>query len=82
VTADAVAKWDGTQWSAPGSGIDDIWALTSFDDGTGRALYAGLIGAAVIRAIVGDHAESDPGGEWRSAVNGRRRKVAVNTKRP
>src|SRR5260370_572219 len=42
VAANYVAKWDGSQWSALGSGTDAVvWALTVFDDGTGPALYAG-----------------------------------------
>jgi hypothetical protein len=37
-----VAKWDGSQWSPLGSGMDDaVSALVVFDDGTGPALYAG-----------------------------------------
>ncbi|MFH0980928.1 MAG: hypothetical protein V2A79_05255, partial [Planctomycetota bacterium] len=47
VPANAIAKWNGTQWSALGSGMGlwgggpDVYALTVFDDGTGPALYAG-----------------------------------------
>jgi hypothetical protein len=42
-----IAKWDGTTWSAVGSGVTNVvWAVTVFDDGTGPALYAG--GAAGI----------------------------------
>lgn len=39
-----VARWNGAGWSALGSGIaddGDVLALASFDDGGGRALYAG-----------------------------------------
>ena len=37
-----IAKWDGTAWSALGSGVNAaVLALTVFDDGTGPALYAG-----------------------------------------
>ncbi|MCA9285921.1 MAG: hypothetical protein KDA22_11930 [Phycisphaerales bacterium] len=42
--ANSVAKWDGSSWSPLGSGmVDWIWALTTFDDGSGGgpALYAG-----------------------------------------
>lgn len=44
--ANRIAKWDGSEWSALGSGITSIFAtkevaaLTVFDDGTGPALYA------------------------------------------
>src|SRR5258708_33671922 len=47
VVVNNIAKWDGTQWSALGSGMGDgflspsVSALTVFDDGTGAALYAG-----------------------------------------
>jgi hypothetical protein len=42
VTANHIAKWVGTQWSALGSGTNnEVSALTSFDDGTGLGLYAG-----------------------------------------
>ncbi len=43
VSAQRIAKWDGTSWSALGSGIDAaVWSLTGFDDGSGvgPALYA------------------------------------------
>ena len=37
-----LAKWDGTSWSALGSGVSSqVQALTVFDDGTGPGLYAG-----------------------------------------
>jgi hypothetical protein len=42
VGVNSIAKWDGTQWSALGSGMNDaVFALAVFDDGTGPALYAG-----------------------------------------
>jgi hypothetical protein len=42
VSANNVAKWNGTNWSALGDGMDGpVLALTMFDDGTGPALYAG-----------------------------------------
>lgn len=42
VPVQRVARWDGTSWSAVGSGFDDgiVWGLQVFDDGTGPALYA------------------------------------------
>jgi hypothetical protein len=37
-----IAKWDGTSWSAVGTGMDSaVHALGVFDDGGGPALYAG-----------------------------------------
>jgi hypothetical protein len=45
VAASNVARWDGTAWTALGSGlagsVDDVWALAVYDDGSGPALYAG-----------------------------------------
>jgi len=42
VSANRIAKWNGSSWSALGSGLNDEMAsLTVFDDGTGPALYAG-----------------------------------------
>jgi trimeric autotransporter adhesin len=45
ISADRVAKWDGTSWSALGSPTDGVnstvRALAVYDDGTGPALYVG-----------------------------------------
>jgi hypothetical protein len=42
VSANHIAKWDGTAWSPLGTGMTSpVSALTVFDDGTGPALYAG-----------------------------------------
>ncbi len=43
VIANHIAKWDGSVWSALGSGLagSTVNALTVFDDGGGDALYAG-----------------------------------------
>ena len=42
VAALDIARWDGTSWSALGSGLGGpVLALTTFDDGSGPALYAG-----------------------------------------
>jgi HYR domain-containing protein len=46
VAANRIAKWNGSSWSALGSGMAGIGtlavlALTSYDDGSGPALYAG-----------------------------------------
>jgi hypothetical protein len=41
-SASRIAKWNGSSWSALGSGInDDVRTLTVLDDGSGPALYAG-----------------------------------------
>jgi hypothetical protein len=43
--AQNIARWDGTSWSALGSGLGNpaqrVNALAVFDDGSGSALYAG-----------------------------------------
>ena len=42
LSASRIARWNGSSWSALGSGTNDrIGALAVFDDGTGPALYAG-----------------------------------------
>ena len=42
VPANSIAKWDGSSWSALGSGLSaHVMALAVFDDGGGPALYAG-----------------------------------------
>jgi hypothetical protein len=42
VAANRIAKWNGSSWSALGSGITgNVYALTVFDAGSGPALYAG-----------------------------------------
>jgi hypothetical protein len=42
VPANYVAKWDGSSWSALGSGMNStVKALVVLDDGSGPALYAG-----------------------------------------
>jgi len=48
IPATSIAKWDGTDWSpvaeAGSTGLENfIYTLTVFDDGSGRALYAGGI---------------------------------------
>jgi trimeric autotransporter adhesin len=52
-----VARWDGESWSALGHGLRSgiVAALVGFDDGRGRALYAGgsfeTSGATIVRGI-------------------------------
>lgn len=42
MSANFIAKWNGTAWSALGTGLyDEVRALTVFDDGQGAAMYAG-----------------------------------------
>ncbi len=50
IPANNIARWDGSSWSALGEGLGgQVWAhsMTTFDDGTGPALYvAGLFNQA------------------------------------
>jgi Immunoglobulin I-set domain len=40
VSANNIAKWDGSSWSSLGMGTDGIvWAMVVFDDGSGPDLY-------------------------------------------
>ena len=42
VVLNRIARWDGSSWSALGSGMNAaVLALTAFDDGSGMALQAG-----------------------------------------
>ena len=42
VSANNIARWDGSSWSTLGDGTDDsVYALGVYDDGTGPALFAG-----------------------------------------
>ncbi|MCW5757097.1 MAG: hypothetical protein KIT54_07675 [Phycisphaeraceae bacterium] len=42
VSANRIARWDGSAWSPMGMGTNGtVHALAAFDDGTGDALYAG-----------------------------------------
>ena len=42
VASNCIARWEGSSWSALGSGLDSIVAaLAVYDDGGGPALYAG-----------------------------------------
>ena len=43
VAAPSIAKWNGSSWSALGSGLPGGWVqtLAVYDDGTGPALYVG-----------------------------------------
>jgi len=72
-----IAKWDGSAWSALGSGVDGgVWTLMVFDDGNGSALYAG--GHFQEAGGVGaNYIAKWDGNEW-SAVGGGVSSTAVN----
>jgi hypothetical protein len=41
VAANRIAKWNGTAWSALGTGVDGwVYSMAVYNDGTGSALYA------------------------------------------
>ena len=70
VSAENVAKWDGSVWSALGSGTDDgVLALEVFDDGDGDDLYAGGFFAAAGGSLVFGIARWD-GTSWASLASG------------
>jgi hypothetical protein len=59
-----IAKWDGTDWSAVGLGMNGpVGSLASFDDGSGSALYAGGGFTAAGGLAVGNIARWD-GAHW------------------
>ena len=67
VLVNHIAKWDGSSWSALGSGMgsDQVDALAVFDDGGGPALYAGgdfftAGGASALRIAKWDGASWSP----------------------
>lgn len=42
IQASRIARWDGSQWSALGAGVDgSVQAMAVYDDGSGPALYVG-----------------------------------------
>ncbi len=64
VSAENIARWDGSSWSALGSGLDGgATALGAFDDGTGMALYAGGNFTSA-GAIAANHVAKWDGSSW------------------
>src|SRR5262249_24972436 len=68
VAANHIAKWDGSRWSALGSGIGgvglvEVQALKVFDDGTGPALYAGGL-FTTAGGIAANNIAKWNGGQW------------------
>jgi hypothetical protein len=50
VTAEGIARWNGSQWSSVGVGFDGsigVWAMKVFDDGSGPALYVAGVGVEI-----------------------------------
>jgi hypothetical protein len=84
VPANGIAKWDGSVWTALGTGLaggdfNEILALDVFDDGSGRgaALYGGgdftIAGGVVVNGI----ARWD-GAEWSALGDGVENSIIVN----
>ena len=64
VQAESIARWDGVQWTALGTGLSGIVkALAVFDDGSGAAIYAGGFIPSAGGMPVNDIAKWD-GGNW------------------
>lgn len=73
ITADRVAKWDGSDWTVPGGpsgiGMDNgLNTLAVYEDGTGSALYAGGW-FTTAGGITVNHIARWDGSGW-SALNG------------
>jgi hypothetical protein len=70
VAANRVAKWDGTSFSALGSGLNDqVAALTVFDDGGGLELYTGGYFTAAGGGVANSIAKWD-GSSWSALDSG------------
>ena len=77
VSANHVAKWNGTSWSAVGGGVNSpVHALTVFDDGTGPALYAGGVFTTAGGVSANRMAKWD-GALWSALGNGMNDEVRV-----
>ena len=74
VGASQIARWDGSSWSKVGSGLSPfgsfgVSALTTFDDGSGPALYAGGDFVTAAGVTVNRIARWD-GSSWSALGNG------------
>lgn len=66
-----IARWNGTNWSKLGNGVaaNTVYDLTTWDDGTGLALYAGgAFGAAGNFTV--DHVAKWDGASWSKVGSG------------
>jgi hypothetical protein len=73
VPASKVAKWDGSSWSALGSGMTPgggVEALAVHDDGSGPALYAGG-GFSSAGGVAASNIAKWNGSSWSPVGNGR-----------
>ena len=70
VAANYIAKWNGSSWSALGSGMNGIvYALTVFDDGSGPALYAGGV-FTIAGGVAANHIAKWNGSSWSALGSG------------
>jgi hypothetical protein len=80
VAANRIARWNGSTWSALGTGMtgaaDVIFALTVFDDGGGRSLYAGGLFSAA-GGVASSHIAKWDGMSWSSLDGGMNRFVGA-----
>src|SRR6185503_16876517 len=73
LVANGIARWNGSAWSALGSGVSGnlptVYALTAFDDGTGPALCAG---GSFFNAggVHGPYVAKWDGAAWAALANG------------
>jgi hypothetical protein len=71
VPANCIAKWDGTNWSALGSGTNlDVRALAVFDDGSGPKLFAGGIFSTAGGVNIGYGIARWDGSTWSAVGSG------------
>ncbi|MBI3844946.1 MAG: hypothetical protein HY292_09940 [Planctomycetes bacterium] len=64
------ARWNGTTWSAVGSGTTGaVYSLASFDDGTGPALYVGGL-FSTINGVTASGIARFKASAWSSLSNG------------
>src|SRR5712664_42815 len=82
VVVNSIAKWNGTQWSALGSGVNgefaSVLALTVFDDGSGPALYAGG-GFTTAGGVAANYIANWNGAQWSTLGSGMNRPVYALT---
>lgn len=71
VTVNNIAKWDGSSWSAVGSGFNGtVRALAVFDDGSGPALYAGGMFSATADGVPVNRVAKWNGTAWSALGSG------------
>lgn len=84
VPVNFIAKWDGLSWEALGSGVGGgshpslpvAFSLTTFDDGSGAALYAGGTFTTAGGVAAGNIAKWD-GSDWTSLGSGTNGHISV-----